>query len=147
MKKTNVYDTDSELYIFFLETFFDGYYNLSNAERKNGEKYILKMFFLEPYDYNEWLKNVELTHAEEYTGREESDMPPLEGDKEEMKKGKGLKILTPNKLLTSLPILFAKIRGGNNLKKLKKEIRQILYLFYQDNKTTKDFYNNLIMSL
>ena len=64
-----------------------------------------------------------------------------------MKKGKGLKILTPNKLLTSLPILFAKIKGGNNLKKLKKEIRQILYLFYQDNKTTKDFYNNLIMSL
>ena len=33
------------------------------------------------------------------------DMPPLEGDEEEVKEGKGLKILTSNKLLTRLPIL------------------------------------------
>ena len=32
------------------------------------------------------------------------EMPPLKGDEEEVKegKGKGLKILTPNKLLTTL---------------------------------------------
>ena len=105
------------------------------------------MFFLEPYDYNEWLKNVELTDTKEYTDKEVSDMSPLEGDEEEVKKGKGLKMLTPNKLLTSLPILFAKMKAGNNLKKLKNEIRQILYLFYQHNKMTKYFYKNLIMSL
>ena len=40
-------------------------------------------------------------------------MPPLEGD-EEVKKGKGLKLLTPNKLLTRLPILLAQIKAGNN---------------------------------
>ena len=34
-------------------------------------------------------------------------MPPLEGDEEEIKKGKGFKILAPNKLLTRLPILLA----------------------------------------
>ena len=45
-------------------------------------------------------------------------MPPLEGH-EEMKEGKG-KILTPNKLLTRLPILLAKIKAGNNSHKLKK---------------------------
>ena len=67
--------------------------------------------------------------------------------KKKWKKGKGLKILTSNKLLTTLPILFAKIKTGNNLKKLKNEIRQIPYLFYQHNKMTKKFYNNLIMSL
>ena len=67
--------------------------------------------------------------------------------KKKWKKGKGLKILTPNKLLTTLPILFAKIKTGNNLKKLKNEIRQIPYLFYQHNKMTKKFYNNLIMLL
>ena len=31
-------------------------------------------------------------------------MPPLEGDEEEVKEGKELKMLTPNKLLTRLPI-------------------------------------------
>ena len=34
------------------------------------------------------------------------DMPPLEGGEEEVKEGKGLKILTSNKLLTRLPILL-----------------------------------------
>ena len=34
-------------------------------------------------------------------------MPPLEGDEGKVKEGKRLKILTPNKLLTRLPILLA----------------------------------------
>ena len=63
-------------------------------------------------------------------------MPPLEGD-EEVKEGKGLKILTPNKLLTRLPVLLAQIKARNNSYKLKNEIRQILYLLYQQNKITK----------
>ena len=46
-------------------------------------------------------------------------MLPLEGD-EETKEGKGLKILTSNKLLTRLPELIAKIKAGN-LNKLKKQ--------------------------
>ena len=33
------------------------------------------------------------------------NLPPLEGDAEEVKEGKGLKILTPNKLLTRLSII------------------------------------------
>ena len=52
-----------------------------------------------------------------------SDMPPLEGDAEEVKKGKILKILTSNKLLTGLPILLAEIKAGNNSYKFKNEIR------------------------
>ena len=55
-------------------------------------------------------------------------MPPLEGDEEEIKKGKGLKILTPNELLTRLSVLLAQMKAGNNSYKLKNEIRQILYL-------------------
>ena len=39
-------------------------------------------------------------------------MPPVEGD--ERVKGKGLKILTINKLLTRLTILFAQIKARNN---------------------------------
>ena len=71
----------------------------------------------------------------------------LEGGEEEVKEEKGLKILTPNKLLTRLPILLAQIKAGNNSYKLKNEIRQILYLLYQHNKITKKVYNNLIKSL
>ena len=35
-----------------------------------------------------------------------------------MKERIGLKILTPNKLLTRLPVLLAKIKAGNNSNKL-----------------------------
>ena len=59
-----------------------------------------------------------------------SAMPPLEGDKEEVKKGKGLKILNPNKLLTRFPILLARIKAGSNSYRLKIKIRKILYLLY-----------------
>ena len=57
-------------------------------------------------------------------------MSPLEGDEEEVKEGKGLKVLTPNKLLTRLSILLAQIKAGKNSYKLKNEVRQILYLSF-----------------
>ena len=41
--------------------------------------------------------------------------------------GKGLKILTPNQMLSTLPIALAQLKAGNNLEKLKKEMRQLLY--------------------
>ena len=68
-------------------------------------------------------------------------MSPLEGDGE-VKEGKGLKISTPNKLITSLPILLAQIKAGSNSYKLKSEIRQILYMLYQHNKITKNVYSS-----
>ena len=34
--------------------------------------------------------------------------------------GQGLKILTPNQMLSRLPILLAQLKAGNNSKKLKK---------------------------
>ena len=76
-----------------------------------------------------------------------SDMPPLEGDTEEVKEEKRVRTLTPNKLLTRLQILLSQIKAGNNSYKLKNEIRQILYLLYQYNKMTKKVYNNLTKSL
>ena len=72
-------------------------------------------------------------------------MPPLED--EEVKEGKGLKILTLDKFLTRLSILLAQVKAGNNSYKLKNKIRKILYLFYQHIKITKKVYNNLIKSL
>ena len=46
---------------------------------------------------------------------------------EQNQQGKGLKILTPNQMLTRLPIALAQLNTGNNSEKLKNEIRQILY--------------------
>ena len=62
----------------------------------------------------------------------------------EGKEGKGLKILTPNKLLTRLPVLLVQIKAGNKSYKLKHEIRQILYLLYQHNKINKNLQNKSI---
>ena len=78
-------------------------------------------------------------------GKDLTDMLPLEGD-EKVKEGKWLKVLTPNKLLTKLPILLAQIKARKNSSKLKNEIRQILCLLYQQNKITKKFYSNLIQA-
>ena len=59
----------------------------------------------------------------------------------------GLKVSTPNKLLTRHRILLPQIKAGNNSDKLKNEIEQILYLLSQHNKISKNFSNNLIKSL
>ena len=58
--------------------------------------------------------------------------------------GKGLKILTPNKMLSRLPITLAQLKAGNSSEKLKNEIRQLLYSLYRSKNMTKQVYNNLI---
>ena len=45
--------------------------------------------------------------------------------------GLGLKILTPNQMLSRLPISLARLKAGNNSEKLKNEIRQLLYSLYR----------------
>ena len=58
--------------------------------------------------------------------------------------GQGLKILTPHQMLSRLPITLAQIKSGNNLEKLKNEIRQLLYSLHRSRNLTKTLYNNLI---
>ena len=64
-----------------------------------------------------------------------TDMPDLES--EESIKGKLLKILTPNQMLSRLSICLPQLKAGNNSEKLKKEIRQLLYFLYRWKKLTK----------
>ena len=40
-------------------------------------------------------------------------MPTLKGDEEEVKKETGFNVLTPNKILTRLPILLAQLKDWN----------------------------------
>ena len=58
--------------------------------------------------------------------------------------GEGLKILTPNQMLSRLPITLAQLKAGNNSEKLKNEIRQLLYSLYRSKKLTNIFYKSLI---
>ena len=58
--------------------------------------------------------------------------------------GKGLKILTPNQMLSRLLTSLAQLNAGNNSDKLKNEIRQILYSLYRSKKLTKQLFKSLI---
>ena len=53
--------------------------------------------------------------------------------------GQGLKILTPNQMLSRLPITLAQLNAGNNSEKLKNEIRQLFYSLYRSKKLTKKY--------
>ena len=60
------------------------------------------------------------------------------------RQGKGLKVLTPNQMLSRLPIVVAQLEAGNNSDKLKNEIIQLLYSLYRSKNMTKQVYNNLM---
>ena len=60
------------------------------------------------------------------------------------KLGLGLKNLTPDQMLSRLPITLAELKAGNNSEKLKNEIKQLLYSVYRSKKITKQLYKSLI---
>ena len=146
-KEKKVYHTASELYNDLSEIYFDEYYDLSGAKRsKMDPKYDYANLTLDEYDYSEWYK--ELDNSPRLEGDEENyyTASSTSLSKSDKKEGKGLKILTRNKLLTRSPIVLAQIKAGSNSNNLKNEIRQKVYLLYQHN-ITKKVYNNLIKPL
>ena len=76
------------------------------------------------------------------------NMPELESEisaeQGRNQRGQGLKILTPNQMLSRLPISLAQLKAGNNSEKLKNETRQLLYSLYRSIKLTKQIYKSLI---
>ena len=66
----------------------------------------------------------------------------IEFDKQKQE-GQGLKILTPNQILSRLPISLAQLKAGNSSEKLKNKIRQLLYSLYRSKKLTKNIYISL----
>ena len=77
-----------------------------------------------------------------------TDRPDLESEESaairKNQQGQGLKILTPNQMLSRLPISLAQLKAGNNSEKLKNEIRQLLYSLYRSKKLTKQLYKSLV---
>ena len=58
--------------------------------------------------------------------------------------GQGLKILTPNQMLSRLPISLAQLNAGNNSEKLKTDLRQLLHYLYRSKKVIKNIYKSLV---
>ena len=77
-----------------------------------------------------------------------TDMSELESEESASERrnqqGQGLKILTPDQMLSRLPITLAQLKAGNNSEKLKNEIRQLLYSLYRSKKLTKQLYKSLV---
>ena len=157
-----MYKNVARLYNTLTVIYFKEYNYITDEEKvEMDKKYDPNNLFIKDIKYDKWYKiyeeriksqpvetiaeRVKLRRQKE-DGEDLSNMPPLAGNEEEVKGEKGLKNLTPNKLLTRLPTL-AQIKAGNHSYKLKSEIRQILYLLYQHNKITKKIDNNLIKSL
>ena len=63
------------------------------------------------------------------------NIPELESEKSAEQKSnqqvQGLKILTPDQMLNTLPISLAQLNAGNNSEKLINEIRRFLYSLYR----------------
>ena len=70
----------------------------------------------------------EIENEESAEQLDTTDMPELESDKfaaqRRNKQGKGLKILTPNQMLSRLSISLAQLKAGKNSEKFKNEIKQ-----------------------
>ena len=76
------------------------------------------------------------------------DMPDLETEESAAQsrnqKGQGLKILTPQQVLSRVPISLTQLKAGNNSQKLKNEKRKLLYSFYRSKKLSKTIYKHLM---
>ena len=60
-----------------------------------------------------------------------TNVSDLERGESAENKGQGLKILTPEQMLSRLPISLAQLKARNNSQKLKNEIRQLMYSLYR----------------
>ena len=78
-------------------------------------------------------------------------MPDLESEEStkqrRKRKGEGLKILTPDQMLSRLPIFLAQSKAGDNSEKIKNEVRQLLYSLYRSKKLTKTIHKSLINTM
>ena len=61
--------------------------------------------------------------------------------------GQGLKILTPEQMLSRLPTSLAQLKAGKNSQKLKNETRQLLQFLYYSKKQSKTIYKHLMNAI
>ena len=66
---------------------------------------------------------------------------------EEKQEAHRLKILSPDQMLSRLPISLAELKGENNSEKLKNETRKLLYFLDRSKKLTKTIYKRLVNTI
>ena len=113
-----MYDNASNIYNSLL-AYYEQKYNgfLDKTKKSKCSKHNFSCLFLNNYEYGNYIDEKKLDKLPQLKGDEEKhhSLPSTSLSKGE-KEAKGLKILTPNKLLTKLLILLAKIKAGNNPK-------------------------------
>ena len=117
--------------------------NKTNDKEKNNE--LVKVIISGLKDLKEEIKK--MSEAEIEIENPESIVKIVEtilNFNEQNQQGKGLNILTPQQMLSRLPIALTQLKVGNNSEKFKNEIRQLLYSLYHSKNMTKRVYNNLI---
>ena len=108
---------------------------VSNETEKKRINNVIKSadFALDQVEFD---KNISYSDSDSKQDFSDSEFSDTEGS--------GLKILTPNQMLSKLPITLAQLKAGNNSEKLKNEIRQLLYSLYRSKNLTKQLYKSLI---
>ena len=66
------------------------------------------------------------------------------GGKYKSKYRKGLKMLTPKRMVQRLPLALAQVKAEKNSEHLLSEIRQIVCSLYYSKEITKKVYNNIM---
>ena len=77
----------------------------------------------------------------------DTDMPLLEVEECTEQQGQGLKLLTPEQMLSRSIISLAQLKAGNNSQKRKNEIRQLFYSLYRSKKLSKTIYKHLMNAI
>ena len=113
----------------------------------NTYTYFVKLFGPDYFDKMDDKTNNEADNEEIET----INMPNLETEESAAQRrkqeAKGLKILTPNQMLSRLPISLAQLEAGKNSEKLKNELRQLLYSLYRLKKLTKTVYKHFMNTI
>ena len=73
-----------------------------------------------------------------------NDIPELGSKETDEQPGEGLKIWTPNQILSRLQISLAQLKAKKNSEELKNQIRRLLYSLYRSKRLAKQIYKSLI---
>ena len=114
----------------------------SEQSEQSSDDVKFNSFGYDTYELSKKLKDVSLENIS-------SDLHDTDNTDNKLftpiKKGTGLKILTPKEMLQRLPIVLAEIKAGHNSENLLNEIRQIVYSLYQSKEITKKVITNIKM--
>ena len=104
-------------------------YRINDKYKNSGIVHLIKSGLS---DLKNEIKNISEEEKEIEKPNEITDVVKqiLEFNKQNQQ-GQGLKILTPDQMLSRLPITLAQLKAGNNSQKLTNEIRQLLYSLYR----------------